>query len=37
MVFLERDHLELKIICIKVLLSVTLGEPNKTRAYREDL
>jgi hypothetical protein len=30
MVSLERDHLELEIIGKKVLLSVTLGEPQKT-------
>ena len=27
MIFLERNHLELKIISKKALLSVTLGEP----------
>ena len=36
-VFFEWSHLELKIIRKKVLLSVTLGEPTITRAYRDDL
>ena len=34
MVFLERDHLELKIIGIKILLSVTFGEPTIRGTYK---
>ena len=37
MVFLERNHSETEIVSEKVLLSVTLGEPIKTRAYRFSL